>query len=333
MELKTWRIQGKDVPYESGTVPVSDCILDPKNPRIQYLLGTKAGVMSQEEIESALWDKDPVKALAQSIFHNGGVREPIIVQKDGGKYLAREGNCRVVSLRNLIEQYPNDSRFASVPAMIFDKELSAEDLAVILADMHVAGKIQWDPYEQAQLVKDLHKRYGKTYEWLSNHLRLSKSKIKELLATQEALDEYLKQHPDPSNLRKFSIFHEVMRKKELRQKFETDEGFKASFHRWVADQKITGAREIRKLPRILAEAPALKALDKEGYAAAEKVLITQDPSLGSDLFMAVKNATDALQRAPMEELKNLEANPQKLIMLRNLKRALQDLETLAKISL
>ena len=58
--------------------------------------------------------------------------------------------------------------------MIFDGELNDEDLAVLLADMHVAGKIRWDAYEQAKHVSDLYNVYGKTYDWLGNHLRLSK---------------------------------------------------------------------------------------------------------------------------------------------------------------
>jgi len=67
-------------------------------------------------------------------------------------------------------------------------DLTEEDLAVLLADMHVSGKIRWDAYEQAKHVSDLFHAYGKTYEWLSNHLRLSKGKIKELLdAYQEDL--------------------------------------------------------------------------------------------------------------------------------------------------
>ena len=34
---ETLLIQGKSVPYHRGSVPVSDCLLDPQNPRIQFL--------------------------------------------------------------------------------------------------------------------------------------------------------------------------------------------------------------------------------------------------------------------------------------------------------
>ena len=59
-----------------------------------------------------------------------------------------------------------------------------------------------------------------------------------------------------------------------------------------------------------------------------------DPSIESDLFWSVKNATEKLNAAPASDIQDLKAgNPQKLIMLRNLQRALDDLVTLAGVKL
>ena len=157
-------VQGKQVPFARTMVGVDQLELDPKNPRIQYLVGQKAGMISEGELDNLLWEKDSVKALAQSIYQNGGVYEPVIVQKNGPKYRVREGNSRTVASRHLVAQYPNDSRFMTVPAMVFDVNLTEEDLAILLADMHVAGKIRWDAYEQAKHVYDLFHIYGKPYE-------------------------------------------------------------------------------------------------------------------------------------------------------------------------
>jgi hypothetical protein len=333
-EKITIRINGKDIPYNRGTIAVSEVELDAKNPRIQYLVGQKAGQVSQNELDGLIWEKDAVKALAQSIFQNGGVYEHIIVQRHGKKFLVREGNCRLVASRHLLEQYPNDPRFNSLPAMIFDVDLTEEDLAVLLADMHVAGKIRWDAYEQAKHVHDLFHVYGKTYDWLSNHLRLSKTKIIELLSAYRAMTEFLAAHPAPDNVRKFSLFHEMMRKKDLRQRFQDDLQFKQRFHKWLLENRLNDSKQVRALPGILENAEATKALDKAGYAEAAKVLILNDPSLESDLFYAVKNATEKLKDAPASDIQDLKSgNPQKLIMLRNLHRAIEDLSTLAGIKL
>jgi hypothetical protein len=327
-------IQGKQVPYKPVRLPVEKLLLDPRNPRVQFLIGQIGSDVTQEKLDALIWEKDQVKALAQSIYQNGGVREPIIVQPKGSLYTVREGNCRAVCDKHLSEQYPGDERFAFIPAHIYEHHLTEEDLAVLLADVHVAGKIGWDAYEQAKQIHDLFNVYGKTYEWLSNHLRMSKGKISEHLAAYKATTDFLQVHPAPANIKKFSFFHELMKKRELRERYNDSAEFRQRFFTWLEKERLTDSKQIRALSDILANQDAAKALDAQGYDAAAKVLITNDPSLGSDLFHAVKAATEALKVAPANDLHDLKAgNAQKLIMLRNLKRALEDLSTLAGINL
>lgn len=327
-------LQGKNIPYQRGTVEVSKCELDPSNPRIQYLIGQRGSGTTQNELDALIWEKDAVKALSQSIFQNGGVYEAVIVQRNGDMFKVREGNCRTVACRHLLEQYPNDVRFLTMPAMIFDVDLTPEDLAILLADMHVAGKIRWDAYEQAKHVHDLYTIYGKTYDWLSNHLRLSKSKIIELLSAYKATDDFLRANPAPGNIRKFSFFFELMKKKPLRQRYAEDTEFKQNFNKWVAEEQITEALQVRDLPTVLENPEAVKALETEGFTEARNVLIRNDPALESNLFWSVKKATEALKQAPASDIHDLKAgNAQKIIMLRNLHRAIEDLATLAGVKL
>src|SRR5437870_1781133 len=108
-----------------------------------------------------------------------------------GRSSGWEGNCRKVACRHLLMM---------LPAMVFDIDLTEEDLAVLLADMHVASKIRWDAFEQAKHVSDLFQVYGKAYDWPSKHLRLSKSKITELLSAYRATSEFLTPHSAPGNI-------------------------------------------------------------------------------------------------------------------------------------
>jgi hypothetical protein len=221
-----------------------------------------------------------------------------------------------------------------MPAMIFDVDSTEEDLAVLLADMHVSGKIRWDAYEQAKHVSDLFNVYGKTYEWLSNHLRLSKGKIRELLEAYQAATEYLGLHPAPVNVKKFAVFHEVMKKKELRERFREDPRFKQSFHKWVSEERINDSKQVRDLLSILPNSEAVKALEESGFAEAQKVLVREDPSLQSDAFWAIKQATEKIKTLPADDIQDLKAgNPQKIIMMRNLYRAIEDVSTLAGVKL
>src|SRR5579885_3191490 len=185
------RIQDRDVPVDRTRLAIDQLTLDPQNPRIQYLVGRLPGDVSQKELDELLWQKDQVKALAQSIKQNGGVYEHLILQKVDGRFVVREGNSRTVAARHLAETHAGDSRFTTVPVMIFDETLTEDDLAVMLADMHVTGKIRWDAYEQAKHVWTLHNVHGKTYDWLATHLRMSKSKITQQLKGYKWTTDYL----------------------------------------------------------------------------------------------------------------------------------------------
>jgi hypothetical protein len=224
--------------------------------------------------------------------------------------------------------------FQSVPAMVFDGTLTEEDIAVLLADMYVAGKIRWDAYEQAKHVHDLFHIYGKPYEWLSNHLRMSKGTIRELLVTYKATSEFLQQYPTPGNVRKYSFFAELMKKRDLRERFENDPQFRQRFHKWLVEDKLMDARQVRSLESILSNPEAEEALDSSGYDAASRILTRDDPTLESDLFLAIKQATEKLKSAPASDIQDFKAgNPQKIILLRNLHRAIEDLATLASVKL
>jgi hypothetical protein len=327
------RLQDRDVRFERARLALSQLTLDPQNPRIQYLIGRQPEPVTQERLDELLWSKDQVKGLAQSIKQNGGVYDPIIVQRLDGRHLVREGNSRTVATRHVAEQHPEDARFSTVPAMVFDEEMTDEDLAVLLADMHVTGKIRWDAYEQAKHVSTLYNVHGKTYDWLATHLRLSKSRITQDLKAYGWTTDYLAENSDPRNLEKFAFFQEIARKKELAERFSEDLEFQQQFKRWLADGKLTDSKQVRDLNSILANDQATKVLSEEGYSAAAGVLIREDPALGSDLYDSVKRATEKLTKAPADEIHDLARNKQKLLMLRNLRRAIDDLATLAEVEL
>jgi hypothetical protein len=328
------RIQDRDIPFDRSRLSLDELTLDPNNPRIQYLIGRQAEPITQDRLDELLWAKDQVKALGQAIKQNGGVYDAIIVQKHDGRYLVREGNSRTVATRHIAAQHAGDDRFTTVPAMVFDDGvLSDDDIAVLLADMHVTGKIRWDAYEQAKHVSTLYNVHGKTYDWLATHLRLSKTKITQQLKAYSWTTDYLNEHPDPKNLDKFSFFDELTRKRDLADRYTDDLEFQQQFKRWLTDGRLNDSKQVRQLPMLLGNAQATEVLDESGYVAAARVLVSEDPALGSELYDAVKRATDKLTKVPADEIRDLAQNKQKLLMLRSLRRAIDDLATLADVKL
>lgn len=327
-------IQGQAIPYSIASIPIEKCRLDPKNPRIQYVIAQRnpATLITEAELEQLLWKKDSVKALAQSIQQNGGVRDHVIVLVlENGEFLILEGNCRATCLRHLSKEYPNDFRFSHIPAMIF-QNLTDEQLAIFLAEIHVSGKIAWDAYEKAKSVFDLHTKYGKPYEWLAMDLRMSKSQIKHLLESYQMMEEFLHKYPTES-IRKFSRFAEALKKKVLREKMEKDPVFKDTFFEWLKTDKLTDNYHIRELPKVLENPSALDALVKGTFDDAYAIILKSDPALESYLFSSIKSAIENLKGASLTEINELNSDSKKISMLQELYTATRDLASVSKVQL
>lgn len=328
--IKTRLIDGRDVEYEDIRAPISALVLDVKNPRIQFELKTRLGAnASDEKLDELLWARDGVKRLFAAIKQDGGVSEPLFLRAlPDGKYIVLEGNQRTVATRHLRAKEPNNPQFANVPAWVFGADLSDAETAVLLAELHVAGKDEWRPYEQAKHIFDLSDIYGKSQDWIATKLRLSKSQVGQKMLAYQALNEYLKdaQDTDLKAINKFSFFEELMKKRPLKEQYTADPEFKKRFQQWVKHDKLIDAKDVRKLPDVLESSDALQALENDGIKAAERILITENPELGSDLFASIKKATEYINGAPQTELKALKSgDAKKLKIVRDLYRALEDM--------
>ena len=280
-----------------------------------------------------LWERDQVKALRTAIKENGGVREAIIVRHRDGKYVVAEGNQRTVASRKLCGEMDGQGDFCSIPAMVFDTELTEADLAAVLAEIHVTGKDKWDAYEKARHIYELFNMHGKTYEWLTNNLRMSKSQVTQILGSYKAMTEYLATNPK-DRITKFSFFAELYKKKVLKERYETDPDFRAAFQKWVAEDRLTDPRQIRHLDLVLENTKARDVLDKKGMAEAEKVLREMDPSLEAGVYSLMKKTTDAIRSFPLNETQELKNNNvAKIMILRELNRAIEDLALAGNLKL
>jgi hypothetical protein len=329
--IKTRLIDGREVEYVETRVAISDLVLDPENPRIQYALKTRFAnvVATDEQLADLLWADDNVKRLTASIKQDGGITEALLVKRlNGANVLVLEGNRRAVSMRHLLAKDPTNPRFATVPVCVFGADLTDCERKVLLAELHVAGKAEWAAYEQAQEMYELANVYGKPLDWLATELRMPKSKVCQKMAAYEALTEYLKcvGDNDPRAITKFSFFEELMKKRPLKELYLSDADFKRRFQQWVKHGKLVDAKDVRNLKDVLDSPDARAAFEEDGIVAAELVLAADSPELASNLFAAIKKATDAISKAPQSDLKELKfGNAKKTKIVRELHRALQDM--------
>jgi len=332
----TMRLGGQDFTVERKKVPVTWLKLDPNNQRLGYqltLLRKEGKGNTDQEIHDLLWAMDPVKDLYQSVLQNGGLIEDPFVRNDG---VVAEGNSRTVVMRELQKKFPGDERFASLYVRILPPGATDEQIVTLLGEMHIAGKIEWQAYEQAEYVWKMNKEYAKTYDFLAALLRMSRSKISQKIAAYEETKIYLSEYNDPNGIRRFTHFEEFMRKRELRERREKNPEFVKEFRKWVFEGKFPDSRDVRILPEIINNPKALEILRRKDDTIqdAEIVLNKEDPSRSSDLYYSIDATIRQLRNIPLAEIKELEAgNGTKVEKMIELHKALKEVAAFAKLSL
>jgi hypothetical protein len=328
-----FRLGNADFEVTRELWPVDQLKLDPTNPRLGYTLRQhkKGPTASDKELHKILWDLDSVKALYQSVYQNGGLLEDPVVRPDG---TVVEGNCRTVVLRQLRQKYPDDERFKELFVRVLPPNVTEEQISLLLGELHIAGKIEWSAFDQAEYVWKMNRVFGKTYDFLATHLRWSRSKLFQKIMAYEETKAYLERTGDPQGNKRFSHFEEFMKKKPLRDRREQDPGFMEYFGKWIQEGKLTDSRDVRELPAILENEEALKKFEKDGLKAARQVLQAADPSLTSNLYSAVDQAANELAAISLLELDDLEGgNEVKLEKLQKLAKALKRIEEKAGVEI
>lgn len=218
----TLTIKGRELEIVRKQVSVHDLFFNPDNPRIYSEMNVPGIVPDQEEIQRVMLTKEHVKVLINSIRVNGGVTDPLIVR--GVDYHVVEGNSRLAACRALYEKFPE--KFGYVKCDIIESDITPDEEFLLLAQFHIEGKKNWEPYEIAGLVW---RRYQqgvdkkRIKEELLHHVS-SVAKITQMIETYQMMVDH--------NIReknKWSYFDEYtksMHIKKVRKKYpELDEIF------------------------------------------------------------------------------------------------------------
>src|SRR5439155_14135649 len=99
-----------------------------------------------EEIQKFLLDEDGVADLQRQIRDNGGLVDPIIVDRN---YDVIEGNCRTAIYMKLRGARPQEAQWKKIPAYVVAPEVTERQVLILQAIYHVhSNKIRWGAYEQ-----------------------------------------------------------------------------------------------------------------------------------------------------------------------------------------
>jgi hypothetical protein len=299
-------LDGRSVQVENVDLPLADVRLDPRNPRIANTVAVSAmgeGPALQKRIEALLWEDDDVRDLYRQVLINKGLIERIIVRQDG---TAVEGNCRTVVYRKLREKYSADANWQRIPARVLPADIGDREIAILLGEMHVAGKNTWTPFEKAGHVYRMHRDFALTQEEIAQRLRMSKSKVNQLIRAFDVMkNRFLPKYPGPGSVRKFSYFEELYKNPTLREWATTTPNAEENFVDWVGKNRLAQGIHVRQLSAILQNPEAVVALTNEGFAEAQRAIAQDNPAMTSKLFKRMLEMTEALKKAQLDDIQKV----------------------------
>lgn len=299
-------LDGKRVQVQSVDLPLDQVKLDPRNPRIANTVSlsiSDVGQPLQRKLEALLWEDGDVRDLYRQVLINKGLVERIIVRQDGSVV---EGNCRTVVYRKLRENQPSERRWHRIPARLLPADIGDRDVAILLGEMHVAGKNTWTPFEKAGHVYRMHNDFALIQDEIAQRLRMSKSKVNQLIRAFDVMkNKYLPRYPGPASSRKFSYFEELFKKPSLREWVSSTPGAEDLFVNWVGTGKLDQGIQVRELPSILEDEDAVRMLTLEGFAAAQRLMAEDNPAITSKLFRRMVDMTEALRKAQLDDIQRV----------------------------
>jgi hypothetical protein len=294
------------------------------NPRVYSVLHDDEGkVPKQEEIEEHLQKMDHVRELRDDIKANGGLIEPLYVKEATLEVV--EGNSRLAAYRLLAEENP--LQWEKVKCALLPKEVPDSAIASLLGQLHLKGKKNWVPYEQASFLYRRHHRDKITIPALLKELPLSDKAVRHKIA----VIEFMIKHNDNA-VEHWSHYDEMLKNRKIKQACADH----ADFEETVVDKIKAGemkAVEVRDKLKVLcatkSEKPiklllgggtlddSVKAAKSLGgdHTVLQKVKRFRSWIITNGTKQAVKDAPEKIQDQILYELRQIQVQLTKLLKI------------------
>jgi hypothetical protein len=298
------------------TIPLNQIELDPDNPRLKYSSSIADGKTAFE----LLFAENDTKELKEDIKRNGLFERPFVRAitdknrsryKDTTTHVVFEGNRRIACFQQLALEDNTNPMWQAVPVRVLPEHTSDRQLAMMLGQFHVAGKLDWNAHERAGHIYHMSEVLKMPEEEIKSCLHMGKPAIdKAVAAYRMMMETYIK--IDEGTYRdkaegKFSFFDEFYKQKALRDMLASEPQFADRFCKWVGEGRIPNGADVRRLPAILADGHAYRsfvetALKDNPWQRAVGALELSDVSSKSDFFKKLKLLISASKKATMGDV-------------------------------
>ena len=258
------QLQRCSVPYETKLVRIDRLAFYPENPRIDSRFPHDEE-RSQEAIQLILEKMEHVKELRSQIDRDGQVNEPlycISIPPDSDliqnfDYQVLEGNSRLAALRMTGKHTSLPPSSVSCNILNFSEytEQKKESLIFsLLSQFHIAGRTNWESYENAAYIYRRHMKHGMTLQSLVREMGLARAKIQKMIEAFE-----LMMSSTDSKRSNWSYYEAYVSSSKIRKHRENDSSLDERVSNLIRENKIPRAADLRdKLPAILSNKTARK---------------------------------------------------------------------------
>lgn len=245
----------------------------PENPRIYSVLHNGAGkAPTQEEIQECLQEMDHVRELRDDIRENGGLIEPLYVKE--GTLEVVEGNSRLAAYRMLADE--NDIQWEKVKCAVLPKAVHDSAIASLLGQLHLKGKKDWRPYEQASFLHRRHYKDNVSITNLAKEVPLKERGIEHRIA----VINYMIKHND-NKIERWSHYDEMLKSRKLQAAFKNHAGFEEAVVERIKSGAIK-AMEVRDKLRVVVRTKSEKPIKEFTKGAPIDDVVKTAKSLGGD---------------------------------------------------
>jgi len=297
-------------------VSVKDVQFDLTNPRIRKFLEMYDEKPTPEQVYFALGaagddeseSSTSFEKLKNSILTNGGIIEPILVNKKGrGKYVCIEGNTRLAIYKNFIQEKVKGD-WTRIPALVY-KDMDEARVDAIRLQVHLVGRRPWDPYSKAKYLHHLRNHDQLPFSAIVDYCGGRKKEVVESIQAFSDMEEFYRPlvTDDEFDTSRFSGFVELQKSGIKEALFKA--GFNVTdFSKWIHDEKLYPLNSVRALPRILANGKAKDVFLKQNARAAMQMI--EKPDLSKALLEArigqlAQALTQAIYALPWQEATRL----------------------------
>lgn len=254
-DKETLSIRGQEINYQYRLLDINEIKYFEQNPRVATIVSEYKGKVTEQLIDKALWDREETHKLKRRIEKDGGLIHPILVYNN----MVIEGNTRLCCYRHLFTD-TNNIKWQTIKCNVITQNLSQEDIYRLLCTEHIAGKIDWDAYDKANMFCKMKDKEGMKIEQIEEISGESSSSISAKIRAYKMMIEY-----GVTEKEKYSHFEQLVQNAEIREiRIKQDPEIEIKIIERIKDGTIRRAPDIRKISAIYKHKQARKRVFQNG---------------------------------------------------------------------